>query len=431
MRSLDELTLVSVDDHLVEPADVFIGRLESRYADRAPAIRRTESGADVWVFGDEVIPNIGLNAVAGRPPDEYGVDPTCFGDMRRGCYEIDDRVRDMDANGVLASLCFPSFPQFCGQLFARCPDKQLALAVLRAYNDWHVEVWAGTHPGRIIPLGLVPLWDADLMADEVRRLEAMGCHAVTFSQNPAKLGLPSLHSDVWDPFWRACDETGTVVCMHLGSNSEFVTTGPDAPIDVSITLNAANLMSAAADLIWSPVLRRYTDLNFALSEGGIGWIPYFLEKIDYVYRHHHQWTNQDFGDRLPSEVFAEHVLACFIDDRVGMSMREHMRADRIMWECDYPHSDSTWPTSPERLAPNLVGLSDEEVDAVTHGNAIRWFKFNAFKHIDPANATVGALRASAGDVVTTLPSTGRRATGDGPVLASAMLAGVDCLGGQR
>lgn len=420
MRPLEDMILISVDDHLVEPADLFEGRLPRRHADAAPRIVRTDDGKDVWVFGDEVLPNIGLNAVAGRPPEEYGVEPTAYEDMRPGCYDIHERVRDQDVNGVLASLCFPSFPQFCGQLFARCPDRDLGLAVLQAYNNWHIEEWAGAHPGRIIPLGLVPLWDAELAAAEVTRLASLGCHAVTFSQNPAKLGLPSLHSDHWDPLWRVCDELGTVLCMHLGSNSELVTTGPDAPIDVSITLNAANLMSAAADLVWSPVLRTYPHLMFALSEGGIGWVPYFLEKIDYVYRHHHKWTNQDFGDRLPSEVFLDHILTCFIDDRVGIETRSHLKVDRIMWECDYPHSDSTWPYAPERLAANLVGMSDHEIDQITHVNAMRWFQFDPFVHVPREAATVGALRARAEGVVTTLPSTGRRRAG-GPVLASEMI----------
>jgi hypothetical protein len=200
----------------------------------------------------------------------------------------------------------------------------------------------------------------------------------------------------------------------------LVTTGPDAPIDVSITLNAANLMSAAADLVWSPVLRAYPGLTIAFSEGGIGWIPYFLEKIDYVYRHRHRWTNQDFGDRLPSEVFLEHTLACFIDDGVGLEMRDRIGVERIAWECDYPHSDSTWPQSPERLAPTLTGLTGDEVAAITYRNALRSFRFDPFRWIRHEDATVGALRARAGDVVTTLPATGRRRDARSPVLATAM-----------
>ena len=125
-------------------------------------------------------------------------------------------------------------------------------------------------------------------------------------------------------------------------------------------------MQAATDLIWSPMFRKFPDMRLALSEGGIGWIPYFLERIDYQYQQHHTWTGQDFGDRLPSEVFDEHVLTCFIDDRFGVASRNFLNMDNVMWECDYPHSDSTWPFSPEELAGHLEGVNDHDVDRMSH-----------------------------------------------------------------
>ena len=128
----------------------------------------------MWLFEGVEIPNFGLNAVSGRPQEEYGIEPTRFDEIRRGCWDVDARIDDMNAGGVLASLCFPSFPQFCGQIFANTEDKDLALAVLQAYNDWHIEEWAGAHPGRFIPLSLVPYWDPELMAAEVRRMAAQG-----------------------------------------------------------------------------------------------------------------------------------------------------------------------------------------------------------------------------------------------------------------
>ena len=124
-----DLILVSVDDHLVEPPHMFEGRLPARYADAAPTVERRADGSDVWVFNGSVIPNIGLNAVAGRPKEEYGVEPTAFDEMRPGCYDVHERIKDMNAGGVLGSMCFPSFPGFSGRLFAACEDKDLALAV--------------------------------------------------------------------------------------------------------------------------------------------------------------------------------------------------------------------------------------------------------------------------------------------------------------
>jgi predicted TIM-barrel fold metal-dependent hydrolase len=313
----EDLILVSVDDHIVEPPGMFDGRLPSRYQDLAPKLIQKDDHTEVWSYQGQEMPNIGLNAVVGRPPEEYGIEPTSFSQMRPGCYDVKERIRDMNANGVLGSMCFPSFPQFCGQLFARTEDKDVALAMLRAYNDWHIEDWCGAAPGRFIPLSLPVLWDPQLAADEVHRVAAKGCHAVTFSENPEKLGWPSFHSDHWDPFWQACSDEGTVPCLHIGSSSQLVITSVEAPIDVLISLQPMNVVQAAADLLWSPVLRKFPDLRIALSEGGIGWIPYLLERVDYVYEHHRAWTGQDFGDMLPSQVFNERIITCFIDDAFG------------------------------------------------------------------------------------------------------------------
>ncbi len=397
----DDLILVSVDDHVVEPPDLFEGRLSAAAAERAPRIEVLDSGREVWMFEGSALPNVGLNAVVGRVPEEYGLDPLAFDQMRPGCYDIHERIRDMDVNGVLGSLNFPSMTGFTGQLFTTMDDKDIALELLRAYNDWHVEDWCGTYPGRMIPLSVPPVWDPQLMADEVRRMAGKGCHAVTFSENPEKLHLPSWHSDHWDPFLAACEETGTVICLHIGSSSTTVITAMDAPIDTMITLQPMNIVQCAADLVWSPVFRKFRNLRVALSEGGIGWVPYFLERIDYVYKHHKAWTNQDFGDRLPSEVFNEHILTCFIDDAVGMEVREHLNPDHIHWECDYPHSDSTWPDAPEMAMRYLEGVPDDDINRITHLNAMRNFNYDPFAHIPREEATVGALRARATDVDTT------------------------------
>ena len=221
------MVMVSVDDHVVEPPDLFKDRLPAKYADLAPKLIHRADGSDAWLYEGQELPNVALNAVSGRPPEEYGLEPTALSQLRPGCYDIDERVKDMDANGVLGSLCFPSFPQFCGQLFARTADKDVGLAMLQAYNDWHIDTWCGTYPGRFIPLMVPPIWDAELMAAEVRRLAAKGCHAVTFSENPEKLGYPSYHSDHWDPFLAAMQETESVLCLHIGSSSQIAMTSMD------------------------------------------------------------------------------------------------------------------------------------------------------------------------------------------------------------
>src|SRR5205814_114191 len=126
--NFEDLVLVSVDDHVVEPPDMFEGHIPAKWKDSVPKVVTRADGTDAWVFEGQEATNVGLNAVAGRPPDEYGVEPTKFSEIRPGCFDIHERIRDMNANGVLASMNFPSYPQFCGQYFARAEDKDLALA---------------------------------------------------------------------------------------------------------------------------------------------------------------------------------------------------------------------------------------------------------------------------------------------------------------
>jgi predicted TIM-barrel fold metal-dependent hydrolase len=396
-----DMIMVSVDDHCVEPPDLFDHHLSEPYRsrDEAPRIHRRRDGSDVWMFNGQKIPNVGLNAVAGRPKDEYGIEPTAFDEMRPGCWNIHDRVKDMDAGGVLASMCFPSFPGFSGRVFAAADDKDFALAVVRAYNDWHVDEWCGAYPGRFIPMGLPVLWDAELAAEEVRRLARKGVHSLTFTENPATLGYDSFHSPSWDPLWEACSDEGVVVSIHLGSSGQLAVTAPDAPIDVMITLQPMNICQAAADLLWSRIPKHFPDLRFALSEGGTGWIPYFLDRLDRTYDMHHLWTGQDFGDLKPSDVFRRHFLTCFIADPVGVALRDMIGIDNIAWECDYPHSDSSWPQAPEELASVLAvaSVADDETAKITHLNAMRWYSFDPFAHRPRERSTVGALRAEAGD----------------------------------
>ena len=392
----NDLILISVDDHLVEPPTMFDAHIPAQYRAQAPKIVRKKNGSDVWIFNGQEIPNIGLNAVAGRPKEEYGIEPTAYDEMRPGCWDIDERVKDMNGGGVLGSMCVPSFPGFSGRVFATADDKDMAIAVLRAYNDWHIDEWCGAYPGRFIPMGLVPIWDPVLAAEEVRRIAAKGVHSITFTENPATLGYPSFHSPHWDPLWAACSDNQVVLSIHLGSSGKLAITAADAPIDVMITLQPMNICQAAADLLWSRIPKHFPDLKIALSEGGTGWIPYFLDRLDRTYDMHHLWTGQNFGDQLPSDVFRKHFLTCFISDPVGTQLRHMIGIDNIAWECDYPHSDSSWPAAPEELAAVAVGVSDDDLAKIGYQNAMKWYSFDPFQHRSKQNSTVAALRAEAG-----------------------------------
>ncbi|MQY31327.1 amidohydrolase family protein [Nocardia aurantia] len=395
---LDDLILISVDDHIIEPPDMFVNHLHRRYWGDAPQLVHREDGTDVWTFRDVVIPNAALNAVAGRPKSEYGMEPQGLDEIRPGCYDVHERVKDMSAGGILAQMNFPSFPGFAARLFAT-DDPGFSLALVQAYNDWHVDEWCAAYPGRFIPMALPVIWDARLCADEVRRNAAKGVHSLTFTENPAALGYPSFHDPYWNPLWEALVDTDTVLSVHIGSSGRLSVPAVDSPPDVMITLQPMNIVSAAADLLWSRVIKDYPGIKIALSEGGTGWIPYFLERVDRTYEMHSTWTLQDFGGKLPSEVFREHFLTCFISDPLGVRLRHDIGIDNICWEADYPHSDSMWPHAPEELHGVFTenAVPDADIAKMTHENAMRWYSFDPFAHIPKENATVGALRNAVAD----------------------------------
>ncbi len=346
-------------------------------ADRAPKVVEDDDGHEVWVFEGASYPNIGLNAVVGRPKDEWSMEPARFDEMRPGCWDIHARIADMDVAGIWASLCFPSLiAGFAGTVFSRTADRDLGLACVRAWNDWHHDVWAGSYPERIIPLQIPWLADPAAAAGEVRANAERGFKAVSFPDTPARAGLPSLHSGAWDPFLAACEETDTVVCLHTGSASWVPLPSDDPPFELYPTLFPVGAYAAAADWLWSGVPLRFPDLAIAMSEGGLGWVAMLADRSDYVLAHSASGTESRAwrGDLLPSEALRRSFYFCSIDDPHALGQRQAIGVDHIMVESDYPHADSTWPDTQLVLQQRLAGVPDEEVAMMTHANAARLFR---------------------------------------------------------
>jgi predicted TIM-barrel fold metal-dependent hydrolase len=228
----------------------------------------------------------------------------------------------------------------------------------------------------------------------VERLAAKGCRAVTFSDNPARRGLPSIHDPVWTPFWEAVSANNVVINLHIGSGNAAAHPSDLSPIEVWTTVFPMAIATAASDWLHLEALRKY-NLKVSLTEGGIGWIPYLLERSDFTHWRHKAWTNSNFGDKKPSEVFREHFYTCFVDDEFGLDNIDRIGEDNIFYECDFPHSDSVWPESPEILWRSVSKLTDEQINKVTHLNAMRAFNFDPFKYAKREDCTVGALRARA------------------------------------
>lgn len=368
----DDARVISVDDHIIEHPKVWTDRLPAADRERAPQVIY-EDGIPVWHYDGRRYQPLGLDAVAGDDPTEFKLSAKAFENMRPGCYDPVARLADMDADGIDASLGFPQFPRFAGQTFLEAADKDLALRCVRAWNDFVLEEWCATDPARLIPLSIVPMWDAELAGAEIRRTAAGpagGARAVTFSENPAALGLPSFWSEEWAPFFSALEETGIPLCLHIGSSSRPIIPHPDAPIPVVIGLLGLLSMQAVTDLVFSPVFDRHPRLQVCMSEGGIGWIPYQVERLDQVFEKQRHYSKIRTTQK-PSEAFAEYFWACFIRDEGGIEARHRIGVDRILYEADYPHSDTMWPHSRKVLAEELHSVPDDEARKIAGENAAR------------------------------------------------------------
>jgi predicted TIM-barrel fold metal-dependent hydrolase len=396
----DDLILISVDDHISEPAHMFDAHVPAKYREFAPRVVDEPNGTQQWYYGDIRGRNLGLNAVAGKPREMYNLDASRYDQMRPGCYDVNERVRDMDAGGQLGSLNFPNFTGFSGQVLNQGPDHDLNLIMIKAYNDWHVDEWCGAHPGRFIPAGILPLFNVEEAAKEVRRLADKGCHAVVFSENPEALNMPSIHSDAWYPLFRAACDVGSVLCCHLGSSSRTVALSPDAPPNATMTAAPILTMTTMIELIHANFWSEFPDLKFSLTEGDIGWIPFFLWKAEHVFERQSGWTKHQVpaGYSGPAEIFRRHVYSCFINDQVGPQLMDWFNTDHVFWESDYPHSDSEWPNAPEKAYATLKHLPDELINKITHENAMAAYQFDPFAHMPREQCTAGALRARATDV---------------------------------
>ena len=366
-------TVISVDDHVVEPIDTFCGRVPSHLADRAPKIMETPAGHQVWAFEGEFFTQVGMNAVAGRRPDTYGLEPFRFDQMRPGCYDAGARVKDMDLNGVWASVNFPSqITGFCGRVFFMAKDRDLGLACIRAWNDWLYEEWYEPHRDRIIPLGITYLSDPELAAAEIRRNAERGFRSVTLPERPHEIGLPSLWDRAhWKPVIEACVETDTVISLHVGSSGLMPAPQGAPALQLGATLFGQLSLTAAAEWLWSGYPLRNPTLKIAMSEGGIGWVAMLLDRLDNIVdrsRYGMGW------DTRPADVLKRNFWFCSIDDPSTIDTRYRVGVENIMVEVDYPHGDSTWPDTQKVIADCWGHIPAAELRAMCCENAAALFR---------------------------------------------------------
>ncbi|QHE73322.1 amidohydrolase family protein [Rhodococcus sp. WAY2] len=395
--------IISVDDHVVEPPNVWIDRLPAKYRDRAPRVERVKGvmavdqygftveedhdhpearWADIWVYEDLRMALPAGQVQVGKLANTLYKVAVTFDEADPGVWQQKARLAAMDENHIEAALMFPTMPRFCGQTFKERSDKAFALLCLQAYNDWMIDEWcAGDGYGRLIPVTLIPLWDVDLAIAEVERCVAKGAHAITFSENPAHLDLPSIHSGYWDPLWAVCEDNDVVVNMHIGSSSRMPTTAPDAPPLVGKSLSFLNSLGTMMDWLASGILPRHPKLRIALSESQVGWIPFVLGRLDNEWELGHLFE-KDLRLRVPERpsAYMNQIYGCIFDDLAGLEVRDRVGMSQIMFETDYPHGDTSYPYS-RQMAEKLVtaaDLSEHETWQLLRGNAISCYRLDRY-----------------------------------------------------
>jgi predicted TIM-barrel fold metal-dependent hydrolase len=370
--------IVSVDDHLIEPASLWESRLPAKLRSRGPRATDTSEGV-IWEFEGQRFPMAGLGASAGRPLEQRTKGLLHWDEIRPGCYDPVERVKDMDVDGIIASLCFPSVPGIGGTKFSAVQDRELGFACIQAYNDFQIDEWAGSAPGRLFAMVLLPYWDPRLAVKELQRTAARGAVAVAFTENPSRLGFPSIH-DVdryWDPVFAAAQEAGLPLCLHFGSSSSMITSAPDAPLIIQSVCGPLNTQLAFTDWIFSGVLERFPSLQLVFSESYLGWLPFLLEHCDRHWTNHFGWaTQRSVVPRPPSEYFRSNVSVCLVYESFGARHIEDIGVERVLAEADYPHPDSLWPNTRKVLEEYLQHLAPEDRMKVLRTNAEKLFRLD-------------------------------------------------------
>lgn len=386
--------IISTDDHVLEPATLFEERVPAALAAEMPRIEDDDEGVPYWVVDDARLPIMVSNGAAGRPIEEWTLAPQRFDEFRSGVTNVDQRVRDMDLNGIYASLVFPSIPWgFAGKTLSAMKNREAGLWAVRAYNQWLLEEWCGAHPTRFIPCQLPWLPDPVIAADEIRANAEKGFKAVSFSENPEGLDYPNIYTDHWDPFFQACVDTDTVVNLHVGSSGSIVRPSSVSPKDVMVALFPLNGVMTLIDWIYSGIPLRFPTLKIALSEGGVSWVPMAYERLERAYRQREatkDWTS----DLHPVDVARRNFWYTSIEDPTAFQNLELVGADRVTLESDYPHPDTTWPETQTVVRDQLAHLPVDRIKKVAYANAAE-----LYRHPLPPADLVASSEVGSGSVI--------------------------------
>jgi predicted TIM-barrel fold metal-dependent hydrolase len=371
--------VVSVDDHVVEPMDLFDGRIPSKLKDQVPTSSVNEEGVPFWCIDGQLHAVTMREGPYGHPGSEWSWQPMKFDEFRPGIVDAEERLHDMDLNGVWGSLCFPSTTWgFSGRVFSAMKDPGAGLAALRAYNEWHLERWVGAAPERFISCQLPWLRDPLLGAAEIRANATRGFVSVSFPEDPSVLGYPALETGHWDAFLDACAETGTVINLHCG----MIPMAPSERRRVQVmgeVLFVFTGVLAAAEWIYSGALNRFPALRLVLTEAGISWVPKLEQRLRQVHarmRESPRWIPPDTETNSwePARALRTNFYFASIEDRTAFKSAEDLPLDHILLEADYPHPDSHWPHLQALVAEQLGSLRVPDIRRVCFETACEIYR---------------------------------------------------------
>jgi uncharacterized protein len=368
--------LISVDDHVQEPPDLWTARLsQSRWGDRVPHLEPVADGSQRWVVdGRELLG--GHVAQAGAFAADRGREPSCWEEVPPAAYVPAQRLQAMDAAGVDYSALFPTVAGFAGEAFARLQDEDLELACVRAYNDWLIEEWGATSE-RFIPQCIVPVWPTAATIAEIRRAVGIGHRGVVFPAGVMDLREIAHISDPdWDPVWSVCEELEVPLCLHAGS-SPALQYAPAPGMDAARAeaLNAMTRPVSSAYVlnlfIFSRILMRHPKLRLVMAESGVSWATLDLEWSDHEAAH--DGLDKEGYDLSPSEIFRRQCYLNAWYDPVARSM-EYIGAENILWSTNMPQASSTWPRTRETVDRCFQGVAVKDREHVLWKNAAALYR---------------------------------------------------------
>jgi predicted TIM-barrel fold metal-dependent hydrolase len=339
-----EYKLVSSDSHINEPPDLWTRSAPSHLRNLVPHVVEVEQG-DAWVVAPGMGPRpVSTSAAAGVKPEDYMKKAVTYAGMRPGSFEPQARLGDMDMDGVDAEVLYPGIARALDTFH----DAEVRAYCARAYNDWLAE-FQSVDPQRIVALAILPpIDDGENAAEELRRAATLGIRGAFIS---TPVGGRPLSHPAGDGLWSAAEELGIPVSLHIGAGKALMHKLAD-PADAHlpgvreayISTVPMTINEHIATLIYGGVFERHPELRVVIAESGIGWLPYYLERMESVFDRHRHYLKSQLT-RHPTEVFQKHMFATFQEDHSGLRLRDVLGVDTLMWASDYPHTDTTWPDS--------------------------------------------------------------------------------------